>query len=93
MTRVAEIPNQVTRIWRHRFQSALDSALEQQMRAQALAGVQPCWRRPECRGGDGAPNRDRLGAVGGLSLGLFHAPGADQLRDTSGVACSKTAYR
>lgn len=40
MTRVAEIPNQVKRIWRHSFQSELDSALEQQMRAQALAGVQ-----------------------------------------------------
>jgi Transposase, Mutator family len=40
MTRIAEIPNQVKRIWRHSFQSELDSALEHQMRAQALAGVQ-----------------------------------------------------
>jgi putative transposase len=40
MTRVAEIPNQVKRIWRHSFQSELDSALELQMRALALASIQ-----------------------------------------------------
>jgi putative transposase len=40
MTRVTEIPNQVKRIWRHSFQSELDSALEQQMRALALLSVQ-----------------------------------------------------
>jgi transposase-like protein len=40
MTRVAEIPNQVKRIWQHSFQSELDSALEQQMRTHALASVQ-----------------------------------------------------
>jgi putative transposase len=40
MTRVAEIPNQVKRIWHHSFQSELDSALELQMRALALASIQ-----------------------------------------------------
>lgn len=40
MTRVAEIANQVKRIWRHSFQSELDSALEQHMRQAALQSVQ-----------------------------------------------------
>lgn len=40
MTRVAEIPNQVKRIWQHSFQSELDSALEQRMRSHALSSVQ-----------------------------------------------------
>src|SRR5262245_64020329 len=35
----SELADTVKRIWRHSFQAELDSALEQQLRAQALVGV------------------------------------------------------
>jgi putative transposase len=40
MTRMADLPSQVKRIWRHSFQTELDRALDHQLRAHALAAVQ-----------------------------------------------------
>src|SRR5688572_25869568 len=40
MTRMSDLPSLVKRIWRHSFQTELDRALEQHLRAHALAAVQ-----------------------------------------------------
>jgi transposase-like protein len=45
MTRMADLPSQVKRIWRHSFQTELDRALEQHLRAHALAAVQGVLER------------------------------------------------
>ena len=39
MSTIANLANDVKRIWRHSFQAELDSALEQHLRAHALIGV------------------------------------------------------
>lgn len=39
MSTIVTLPTDVKRIWRHSFQSELDSALEQHLRTQALRGV------------------------------------------------------
>jgi transposase-like protein len=39
MPTIAQLEIDIKRIWRHSFQAELDSALEQQLRAQALLGV------------------------------------------------------
>jgi transposase-like protein len=40
MPTIAQLEIDIKRIWRHSFQAELDTALEQQLRSQALAGVQ-----------------------------------------------------
>jgi transposase-like protein len=39
MATIAKLENDIKRIWRHSFQAELDTALEQQLRAHAVAGV------------------------------------------------------
>src|SRR5262245_42152938 len=40
MPTIAQLEIDIKRIWRHSFQAELDTALEHQLRTQALAGVQ-----------------------------------------------------